>query len=57
MSCATLKTVKKWEQVAAEAAQETDPKKLIRLATELNLLLARGWKRSLLQTVAVEQSD
>lgn len=57
MSCATRKTMKKWEQVAAEAAQETDPQKLIQLANELNLLLARGWKRSLLQTAAVEQAD
>jgi hypothetical protein len=57
MSGATQKTVRNWEQVAAEAAQETDPHKLLQLATELNLLLARGWRRNLLQTAEAEKSD
>jgi hypothetical protein len=57
MSRATRQTMKKWEQVAAQAAQETDPQKLLQLASELNLLLAQGWKRSLLQTAAVEQPE
>jgi hypothetical protein len=57
MSDATRKVIRTWEQVAAEAAQETDPQKLLQLASELNLLLARGWRRNLLQTAEAEQSD
>ena len=57
MSVATQNTIRTWEKVAAEAAKETDTEKLIQLATELNLLLARGWKRSLLQTAEAEQSE
>ena len=57
MSGATEKIVRCWEQVAAEAAQETDPHKLLQLATELNLLLARGWRRGAPQTARAEESD
>jgi hypothetical protein len=57
MSGATDKTLRSWEEVAAEAAQETDPQKLLQLATELNLLLAHGRKRNALPIAEVERSD
>ena len=57
MSNVDQESVRTWEQVAAEAAQETDPHKLLKLASELNHLLARGWRRPALQRAETENRD
>jgi hypothetical protein len=57
MSNVDQRPIRTWEQVAAEAAQETDTQRLLQLASELNQLLALSARRTAFRRPEIEKPE